>query len=79
MITLTEAETCFDTHVECVRRLSGARHLAACSQTASAVGERVDTSESGRTGYLVEYDDTEQLLGAPREEETKHYIAGDFG
>jgi phosphate transport system ATP-binding protein len=27
----------------------------------------VDTSEGGRTGYLVEFGDTEQMFNAPKE------------
>lgn len=34
----------------------------------------VDTSRGGRTGYLVEYNDTKQLFEAPQEEYTKQYI-----
>ncbi|QDU62022.1 Phosphate import ATP-binding protein PstB 3 [Planctomycetes bacterium Pan216] len=39
----------------------------------------VDTSEGGRTGYLVEYGHTDQLFTDPREEFTKQYIHGDVG
>ena len=38
----------------------------------------VDTSQGGRTGYLVEYDRTEAIFGAPKEPQTKQYIAGEF-
>jgi phosphate transport system ATP-binding protein len=38
----------------------------------------VDTSGSGRTGYLVEYDDTTKLFEDPKEEYTKQYIRGKF-
>lgn len=38
----------------------------------------VDTSQGGRTGYLVEFGDTRQIFDAPREESTKQYIRGEF-
>jgi phosphate transport system ATP-binding protein len=38
----------------------------------------VDTSNGGRTGYLVEYDKTETIFGAPREKHTQDYIRGEF-
>jgi phosphate transport system ATP-binding protein len=38
----------------------------------------VDTSEGGRTGYLVEYGDTEQIFQDPREKHTQQYIRGEF-
>ena len=38
----------------------------------------VDTSQGGRTGYLVEYGDTEQMFNHPREKHTQEYIAGAF-
>ncbi|HEX5272422.1 MAG TPA: phosphate ABC transporter ATP-binding protein PstB [Gemmataceae bacterium] len=38
----------------------------------------VDTSQGGRTGYLVEYGDTRQLFEDPRQQATKEYIAGAF-
>jgi phosphate transport system ATP-binding protein len=38
----------------------------------------VDTSEGGRTGYLVEFGDTRQIFDAPREKRTKEYISGEF-
>jgi phosphate transport system ATP-binding protein len=38
----------------------------------------VDTSEGGRTGYLVEFGDTEQVFKSPRETHTRNYIAGEF-
>jgi phosphate transport system ATP-binding protein len=38
----------------------------------------VDTSEGGRTGYLVEYGDTKQIFEAPKEKHTKDYIQGTF-
>jgi phosphate transport system ATP-binding protein len=39
----------------------------------------VDTSEGGRTGYLVEFGDSDQIFHAPKEERTKAYISGAFG
>jgi phosphate transport system ATP-binding protein len=38
----------------------------------------VDTTDGGRTGYLVEYADTQQIFEAPQEEYTKQYIRGEF-
>jgi ABC-type phosphate transport system substrate-binding protein len=38
----------------------------------------VDTSEGGRTGYLVEYDQTHAIFESPREQHTKEYIRGEF-
>ena len=38
----------------------------------------VDTSEGGRTGYLVEYDRTEAIFEAPKERHTQEYIRGEF-
>ncbi len=38
----------------------------------------VDTSQGGRTGYLVEYDRTEAIFEAPKQPQTKQYIAGEF-
>jgi len=39
----------------------------------------VDTSQGGRTGYLVEYGATEQIFERPQQKHTKDYIAGQFG
>src|SRR5262245_5390775 len=38
----------------------------------------VDTSDGGRTGYLVEFGDTRQIFNAPQETYTRNYIAGEF-
>jgi len=38
----------------------------------------VDTSKGGRTGYLVEFGDTQELFDSPQEDATKRYIRGDF-
>jgi len=38
----------------------------------------VDTSQGGRTGYLVEFGDSRQIFQDPREEYTKEYISGAF-
>jgi phosphate transport system ATP-binding protein len=38
----------------------------------------VDTSRGGRTGYLVEYQDTKEMFEDPKEEYTKQYIRGEF-
>ncbi len=40
----------------------------------------VQTSEKGgRTGYLVEYDRTENIFQSPQQEATKEYVSGKFG
>jgi phosphate transport system ATP-binding protein len=38
----------------------------------------VDTSRGGRTGYLVEYGDTQALFENPTHEYTRQYIRGEF-
>jgi phosphate transport system ATP-binding protein len=38
----------------------------------------VDTSQGGRTGYLVEYGETRQIFEDPKERPTQEYIAGAF-
>jgi phosphate transport system ATP-binding protein len=39
----------------------------------------VDTSQGGRTGYLVEFADTREIFESPREKHTQDYISGKFG
>ena len=38
----------------------------------------VDTTQGGRTGYLVEFGDTKQIFSDPREKHTQEYIRGEF-
>jgi phosphate transport system ATP-binding protein len=38
----------------------------------------VDTTQGGRTGYLVEFGDSKQIFEAPREKYTQEYIRGTF-
>ena len=38
----------------------------------------VDTSNGGRTGYMVEYGDTKQIFEDPKHDHTKEYIRGEF-
>jgi phosphate transport system ATP-binding protein len=38
----------------------------------------VDTSDGARTGYLVEFGDSDQIFNQPKEKETQQYINGDF-
>jgi phosphate transport system ATP-binding protein len=38
----------------------------------------VDISHGGRTGYLVEMGETQQIFKDPQEQLTKEYIAGEF-
>jgi phosphate transport system ATP-binding protein len=52
-------------------------------QQASRVADKtaflyVDTSQGGRTGYLVEYGDTKEIFQNPKEKHTQDYIAGAF-
>jgi phosphate transport system ATP-binding protein len=39
----------------------------------------VDTTQGGRTGYLVEFGDSRQIFSNPQQEHTKAYISGAFG
>lgn len=38
----------------------------------------VDTTQGGRTGYLVEREETKQLFEDPKQEYTRQYIRGEF-
>lgn len=38
----------------------------------------VDTSQGGRTGYLVEFDTTKKIFSSPSERRTIEYISGEF-
>jgi phosphate transport system ATP-binding protein len=38
----------------------------------------VDTTQGGRTGYLVEYGDTKEIFEGPKEKHTQDYIRGEF-
>jgi len=38
----------------------------------------VDTSEGSRTGYLVEFGDSNQIFHDPKQKETQQYIKGEF-
>jgi phosphate transport system ATP-binding protein len=38
----------------------------------------VDTTEGGRTGYLVEYGESKQMFENPKEKHTQDYIRGEF-
>lgn len=37
------------------------------------------TEKGGKQGYLVEYDQTENIFQSPKEESTKDYVSGRFG
>jgi phosphate transport system ATP-binding protein len=39
----------------------------------------VDTTQGGRTGYLVEYSETKSMFESPKETATQDYIQGKFG
>ena len=39
----------------------------------------VDTTDGGRTGYMVEYDRTEKIFESPSQQYTRDYIGGEFG
>lgn len=52
-------------------------------QQAQRVADRtaflfVDTTKGGRTGYLIEYRETDELFSDPKEQRTKEYIRGEF-
>jgi phosphate transport system ATP-binding protein len=38
----------------------------------------VDTTQGGRTGYLVEFGESRQIFENPKEDHTKQYIRGEF-
>jgi phosphate transport system ATP-binding protein len=38
----------------------------------------VDTTQGGRTGYLVEFGDTKEIFDRPKEKLTVDYITGAF-
>ncbi len=38
----------------------------------------VDTSQGGRTGYLVEFGDSKEMFDNPKEKHTREYIRGEF-
>ncbi|MGD0229779.1 MAG: phosphate ABC transporter ATP-binding protein PstB [Syntrophorhabdales bacterium] len=38
----------------------------------------VDTTEGGRTGYLVEFGESQQIFNDPKEKHTREYIKGEF-
>jgi phosphate transport system ATP-binding protein len=38
----------------------------------------VDTTQGGRTGYLVEHGETKEIFDNPREKHTQEYIRGEF-
>ena len=38
----------------------------------------VDTTQGGRTGYLVEFGDSKQIFDDPKEKHTQEYIRGEF-
>ncbi|MGC1306767.1 MAG: phosphate ABC transporter ATP-binding protein PstB [Phormidesmis sp.] len=54
-------------------------------QQASRVSDRtaffnaVATDKGGKMGYLVEYDETQNIFGNPKEEYTRDYVSGRFG
>ncbi len=52
-------------------------------QQAQRVADRtaflyVDTTQGGRTGYLVEFGETQQIFEDPQEQHTRDYISGHF-
>src|SRR5208283_3809988 len=38
----------------------------------------VDTTQGGRTGYLVEFGESQQIFNDPKEKHTREYIRGEF-
>src|SRR5262249_36784122 len=52
-------------------------------QQAARVADRtgffyVDTTQGGRTGYLVEFGETRQIFEDPKDQHTQDYIRGEF-
>jgi phosphate transport system ATP-binding protein len=37
------------------------------------------TEKGGKMGYLVEYDETENIFQNPQQESTRDYVSGRFG
>ena len=37
-----------------------------------------DTTQGGRTGYLVEFGDSKEMFDNPKEKHTREYIRGEF-
>ena len=59
------------------------RHRDPQLQQAKRVADKtgflyVDTTQGGRTGYLVEFGDSKQIFENPKEKYTQEYIKGDF-
>ena len=53
-------------------------------QQAARVADRtafftLDVDESGRSGVLVEYDETTKIFTAPADKRTEDYVTGRFG
>ena len=38
----------------------------------------VDTTQGGRTGYLVEFGNSKEMFENPKEKHTREYIRGEF-
>jgi phosphate transport system ATP-binding protein len=38
----------------------------------------VDTTQGGRTGYLVEFGNSKEMFDNPKEKHTRDYIRGEF-
>ena len=58
---------------ELEKRLEQARRVA--DRTAFLY---VDTSDGGRTGYLVESGNTKDIFDNPKQKHTQEYISGEF-
>ena len=47
--------------------------------TAFFNAEKQDAENSGKVGYLVEYNETKKIFNSPNQEITKDYVSGKFG
>ena len=53
--------------------------LRVSDKTAFFNAEVSDKNDSGKVGYLAEFDNTELIFNSPSEKETQDYISGRFG
>ncbi len=53
--------------------------LRVSDYTAFFNAEKIDSSKSGKVGYLVEFNQTNKIFNSPKQKVTKDYITGKFG
>ena len=53
--------------------------LRVSDKTAFFNAEKNDDLHTGKTGYLVEFDDTKKIFNSPIQKTTQDYISGKFG